>query len=145
MAKKTASDDLREVGLKATLPRIRILEKMRASGTHHLSAEQVYLHLTEGGDHIGLATVYRVLSQFEDAGLVLRHNLDSGADLFELAQGSHHDHIVCSTCGQVFEFHDAEIERRQRQAVADLGLRLTGHAHYLYAECEKKRCIYRNE
>ena len=137
---RKVDEALRRVGLKATLPRLRILEVIQDNRAEHLSAEEVYRKLIDRGDHIGLATVYRVLAQFEDAGLVVRHNIDSGADLFELAPDKHHDHMICSRCGKVFEFNEPEIERLQEEIARRLGLRLTGHAHYLYGECLDEHC-----
>lgn len=137
---REVDESLRRVGLKATLPRLRILEVIQDNQAEHLSAENVYRKLIDLGDHIGLATVYRVLAQFEDAGLVIRHNIDSGADLFELAPDKHHDHMICTRCGKVFEFNEPEIERLQEEVAARLGMRLTGHAHYLYGECQSSDC-----
>ena len=106
--------DLKRAGLKATVPRLKILEILETSDTHHLSAEDVYRELLETGDDVGLATIYRVLTQFETAGLVTRHHFESGHAVFELERGHHHDHIVCVQCGKVEEFYDQTIEDRQK-------------------------------
>lgn len=134
---------LRRAGLKATLPRLRILAAMQQTSARHLSAEQIYRELIDEGEDTSLATVYRVLNQFEQAGFIVRHNLDGDSALYELAPTRHHDHIMCVECGKLFEFTDATIEQRQREVVAGLGMRLTDHAHYLYAECEREPCEYR--
>jgi Fur family transcriptional regulator, ferric uptake regulator len=129
------SKDLREVGLKVTVPRLRILEMLEGSGTRHLSAEELYRMLKEQGEDIGLATVYRVLTQFEAAGLVMRHHFEGGHAVFELQQGSHHDHIVCLRCGHVDEFVDEVIEKRQKQKAEELGYRLAEHSLIMYGQC----------
>jgi Fur family ferric uptake transcriptional regulator len=134
------SQDLRNVGLKVTLPRLKILEMLENSRTRHLSAEEIYRQLKESGDDIGLATVYRVLTQFETAGLVTRHHFEGGHAVFELERGHHHDHIVCVQCGQVSEFEDEMIEARQRQRAKELGFRLIEHSLIMYGECEQKDC-----
>lgn len=130
------SSDLRSVGLKVTLPRLKILEMLEHSSTRHLSAEDIYRQLMDGGEDIGLATVYRVLTQFESAGLVTRHHFEGGHAVFELERGSHHDHLVCFSCGRVEEFHDETIEKRQRQLAKDHGFRMTEHSLIIYGECE---------
>ncbi|KAF3982658.1 MAG: ferric iron uptake transcriptional regulator [Methylococcales symbiont of Hymedesmia sp. n. MRB-2018] len=130
------SKDLRNVGLKVTLPRVKILEIFEnQTEQRHLSAEQVYKILLNEGEEIGLATVYRVLTQFETAGLVSRHHFDGGNSVFELNRGSHHDHIVCMKCGKVDEFTDAIIENRQNDIAEKLGYQLTDHSLYLYGIC----------
>src|ERR1044071_6456972 len=123
-----SAQSLKDSGLKATLPRRRILELFEASKVRHLSAEDVYRMLLAEGLDIGLATVYRVLTQFEHAGLLTRHHFESGKAVFELNQGHHHDHLVCITCGRVEEFFDAEIEQRQTQIAAERGFEIREHA-----------------
>ena len=129
--------DLKKAGLKATLPRLRILEILESSNEPHLSAEDVYKALIENGEDVGLATIYRVLTQFETAGIVERHNFDGGHAVFEIAGADHHDHMVCIDTGEVIEFFDEEIERRQRQVVAEHGYELQDHSLVLYVT--KKR------
>ncbi|MFN3883313.1 MAG: ferric iron uptake transcriptional regulator [Rhodocyclaceae bacterium] len=135
--------ELQSIGLKATVPRMTILDLFRKSTTRHLSAEDVYRQLLADDIDIGLATVYRVLTQFEQAGLLERHHFESGKAVFELKDGKHHDHLVCLQCGRVEEFTDAEIERRQGKVAKERGFRIVDHALYLYAECTKKECPYR--
>ncbi|MET0216471.1 MAG: ferric iron uptake transcriptional regulator [Burkholderiales bacterium] len=139
----SSSQDLKTIGLKATTPRLKILKLFETSKVRHLSAEDVYRLLIAEGDDIGLATVYRVLTQFEQAGLLQRHHFDSGKAVFELNQGGHHDHLVCLQCGRVEEFYDAEIELRQDRIADDRGFRIHGHSLYLYADCVKTACPYR--
>src|SRR6266700_1138421 len=134
---------LKESGLKATLPRRKILELFEASKVRHLSAEDVYKALIAEGIDVGLATVYRVLTQFEQAGLLSRQHFETGKSVFELNQGGHHDHLVCLQCGRVEEFFDSEIEKRQMKIARDRGFEISEHALYLYAECVKVRCPYR--
>ena len=134
------SSDLRNAGLKVTLPRLKILEMLERSPNHHLSAEDIYRRLMEFDEDIGLATVYRVLTQFEAAGLVRRHHFEGGHAVFELERGHHHDHIVCSKCGHVAEFTDEVIERRQREKAAELGYKLTEHSLIMYGECTRENC-----
>ncbi len=130
------SNDLRNVGLKVTLPRMKILEILEKQvDEHHLTAEKVYKILISENEEIGLATVYRVLTQFEAAGLVTRHYFEGGNSVFELAKGDHHDHILCMSCGKVDEFTDELIEARQREIAAKLGYQLTDHSLYLYGFC----------
>src|ERR1700750_2398362 len=124
--------DLRKAGLKVTLPRLKILEILESSTTRHLSAEDIYRTLLDGNEDIGLATVYRVLTQFEAAGLVTRHHFEDGMAVFELNQGTHHDHIVCLDCGRVEEFMDSGIEDRQAAVAVKLGFRLPANALILY-------------
>jgi Fur family ferric uptake transcriptional regulator len=132
--------DLRRAGLKVTLPRLKILEILEHSNTRHMSAEEIYKTLLDGSEDIGLATVYRVLTQFESAGLVARHHFENGMAVFEINQGSHHDHIVCMDCGAVEEFMDQDIEARQ-QAIADrLGYRIQEHSMVLYGRCQRTDC-----
>ena len=134
---------LKESGLKATLPRRKILELFEASKVRHLSAEDVYKALMQEGLDVGLATVYRVLTQFEQAGLLTRQNFEHGKAVFELNQGGHHDHLVCLQCGRVEEFYDPDIERRQTEVARQRGFSLHGHSLALYADCTKKDCPYR--
>jgi Fur family ferric uptake transcriptional regulator len=131
----TDSQELKNAGLKITLPRLKILELLESSTVHHLSAEDVYKILLTNGEEIGLATVYRVLTQFEAAGLVVRHHFEGGHSVFELSSDSHHDHIVCVKCGRVEEFHDEEIESRQRLVAENLGFELTDHNLNMYGLC----------
>lgn len=135
--------DLRKAGLKVTLPRLKILEIFEKNPDEHLSAEDVYRHLMElGEDKIGLATVYRVLTQFESAGLVARHNFDGGQAVFELDQGQHHDHIVCVRCGHVVEFVDRTIEERQAAIAKEHGFKLADHSLVMYGDCLKNDCEF---
>ncbi|MCV6614018.1 MAG: ferric iron uptake transcriptional regulator [Cellvibrionaceae bacterium] len=128
------NQELRKAGLKVTLPRVKILQILESSEQHHLSAEDVYKSLMEAGEDVGLATVYRVLTQFEGAGLVVRHNFDGGHSVFELARGDHHDHMVCTDTGDVIEFHNEEIERLQEQIAAEHGYEIVGHSMVLYVK-----------
>ena len=137
------SDEIKNSGLKATLPRIRVLEVFQRSGHRHLTAEDVFKALLADDADIGLATVYRVLTQFEQAGLLERHYFESGKAVFELSPGQHHDHLVCIDCGRVEEFYDAEIERRQTRIAKERGFVIREHALYLYAECTKTDCPHR--
>ena len=134
------NQDIRKAGLKVTLPRIKILEIMENSSTRHVSAEDVYKQLLANDEEIGLATVYRVLTQFEAAGLVERHQFDSGHSVFELNRGTHHDHIVCIRCGKVTEFIDETIEKRQREIAKSKDFEITDHSLVIYGECTKKNC-----
>ncbi len=131
------SRDLKKVGLKATLPRIRILQMLEQSETRHLSAEDVYKALLESGEDVGLATVYRVLTQFETAGLVSRHHFESGHSVFEMNEGGHHDHILCVKCGKIEEFIDEIIEERQRAIAKKSGFAMTDHSLYIYGICSQ--------
>lgn len=132
--------DLRKAGLKVTLPRLKILEILESSKTHHLSAEAIYRNLLESNEDIGLATVYRVLTQFEAAGLVTRHHFEDGMAVFELNHGVHHDHIVCLDCGRVEEFMDAGIEDRQTAVADRLGFEIQDHSLILYGRCRRAGC-----
>ncbi|MBX6421574.1 MAG: ferric iron uptake transcriptional regulator [Nevskia sp.] len=134
------SQDLRNAGLKVTLPRLKILEMLEHSSDRHLSAEEIYRRLLDSGEEIGLATVYRVLTQFESAGLVTRHHFEGGHAVFELERGHHHDHMVCIKCGHVDEFEDEVIEKRQREKAEGLGYRLVEHSLIMYVECQRKSC-----
>jgi Fur family ferric uptake transcriptional regulator len=128
--------DLKKAGLKATLPRLKILSILEASEQHHVTAEDVYKELLNAGEEVGLATVYRVLTQFEAAGLVIRHNFEGGRSVFEINHGGHHDHMVCVECGKVFEFNDPTIEERQRKVAERAGFAMDEHALYMYGVCE---------
>ena len=135
--------DLKSTGLKATVPRMKILDLFRRNEPgkrRHMTAEDVYRHLIAENMDIGLATVYRVLTQFEQAGLLQRHFFESGKAIFELNEGHHHDHLVCLQCGKVEEFHDAEIERRQNDIAQQRGFEISDHALYIYANCIKPNC-----
>jgi len=137
------SSDLKASGLKATLPRLKILEIFQNSSVRHMSAEDVYkLLLTENMD-VGLATVYRVLTQFEQAGLLHRNHFETGKAVFELNEGSHHDHLVCLDCGLVEEFFDDEIEKRQQKIALERGFKIADHALALYGNCTKTACPHR--
>ena len=129
--------DLRKAGLKATLPRIRILQILEESGDKHMSAEDVYKYLLEEKEDVGIATVYRVLNQFESAGLVIRHHFDSGHSVYELNQGGHHDHMVCLTTGKVIEFRNEEIEKLQKEIAEKYGYVLEDHSLVLYVRPKK--------
>ncbi|ROO24462.1 Fur family transcriptional regulator [Salinisphaera orenii MK-B5] len=133
------SSDLRKAGLKATLPRLKILEVLQSNKQDHLSAEDVYRLLMEDEEDIGLATIYRVLSQFEDAGLVIRHHFEDGHALFELEQGPH-DHLICVKCGKIEEFFDDEMQQRQRDVAQKSGFDLSKHTLVLYGECQADNC-----
>jgi Fur family ferric uptake transcriptional regulator len=135
--------DLRKAGLKVTLPRLKILELLESSATRHLSAEDIHRRLIDSNQDIGLATVYRVLTQFEAAGLVSRHHFEDGMAVFEINQGNHHDHIVCVECGHVEEFMDAGIEDRQTSVARKLGFELRDHSLILYGKCQRQDCAHR--
>ena len=135
----STQSDLKSAGLKATVPRLKIINLFETSKVRHLTAEDVYRKLLDEGLDIGLATVYRVLTQFEQAGLLIRHHFESGKAVFELNQGHHHDHLVCLQCGRVEEFYDEGIEKRQAAVAHQRGFKITEHALYLYAECVKPR------
>ena len=131
---------LKDMGLKATVPRLKILELFEKSSVRHLTAEDVYRMLISEKMDFGLATVYRVLTQFEQAGLVERHFFESGKAIFEIKRSEHHDHLVCMDCGKVEEFHDPEIERRQVKVAEERGFAIQEHALYLYAHCTRDNC-----
>jgi len=133
------SQDLQKVGLKATLPRLKILKFLEDIEHRHMSAEDVYKAMLEQGEDIGLATIYRVLTQFESAGLVTRHHFEGGHSVFELDQGHHHDHILCVKCGKVDEFMDETIEERQRAIAKGKGYEITDHSLYIYGICPECR------
>jgi Fur family ferric uptake transcriptional regulator len=138
------SSDLKKAGLKATLPRLKILDILEGSGRRHVSAEDVYQALLESGEEVGLATVYRVLTQFEAAGLVIRHNFEGGHAVFELERGDHHDHIICVQCGHVAEFYDPTIEDRQKTVVASKGYDINDHSLVIYGNCTRPDCPHRS-
>ena len=138
-----STPDLKSIGLKATLPRLKILEIFQMGRRRHMTAEDVYRELLADRQDIGLATVYRVLTQFEQAGLLKRSNFESGKAIFELEEGSHHDHLVCLQCGRVEEFFDAEIEARQQAIARDRGFALQDHALALYGNCTRPDCEHR--
>ena len=131
------SQELKKAGLKATLPRIKILNFLEDSKIRHMSAEDVYKAMLDSGEEISLATVYRVLTQFEQAGLVTRHHFEGGHSVFELDSGKHHDHILCVKCGRVDEFVDSVIEERQRKIAAEKGYDMTDHSLYIFGICQK--------
>lgn len=139
-----SAQSLKDIGLKATLPRRKILELFESSKVRHLSAEDVYKTLIAEGIDVGLATVYRVLTQFEQAGLLSRQHFETGKAVFELNQGGHHDHLVCLHCGRVEEFYDPEIERRQAEITRQRGFELRGHSLALYADCSRPNCEHRD-
>jgi Fur family ferric uptake transcriptional regulator len=139
----TTSEDLKGTGLKATVPRQKILElfhQVAASGIRHMTAEDVYRHLLAASQDIGLATIYRALMQFEQAGLLTRHHFETGKAVFELNEGRHHDHLVCLQCGKVEEFYDAEIEKRQAKIAKERGFAVAEHELHLYVDCMKDNC-----
>jgi len=131
---------LKKAGLKVTLPRIKILELLQQERGLHISAEELYKKLIDQGEEIGLATVYRVLNQFDDAGIVTRHHFEGGKSVFELASQQHHDHIVCLDCGKVIEFTDDLIETRQKEVAARYNIELSNHSLYLYGHCNNDEC-----
>ena len=135
------SRDLKKAGLKATLPRIKILHMLEQSQARHLSAEDIYKALLDSGEDVGLATVYRVLTQFEAAGLVSRHHFEGGHSVFEVNEGKHHDHMLCVKCGKIEEFMDEVIEERQRAIAKKAGYAMTDHSLYIYGIC--KNCQQR--
>lgn len=139
------AEELKSSGLKATLPRIKILEIFQRSDRRHMTAEDVFKALLGEDADIGLATVYRVLMQFEQAGLLSRSNFESGKSVFELNEGQHHDHLVCLDCGRVEEFFDAQIEARQREVTVSRGFELQEHSLALYARCTKTACEHRGK
>ena len=139
------TQDLRDAGLKVTLPRVKILEMLERGKARHMTAEEIYRALTDSGEEIGLATVYRVLTQFEAAGLVMRHHFESGHSVFELDRGEHHDHIVCLDCGRVEEFVDETIEHRQDQIASEHGFGVADHSMILYGKCQKDACPHRSK
>ncbi|UCE32184.1 MAG: ferric iron uptake transcriptional regulator [Burkholderiales bacterium] len=139
-----ASNDLKSIGLKATTPRLKILELFQGGAQRHMSAEDVYRSLVAEQFDIGLATVYRVLAQFEQAGLLRRSHFESDKAVYELDEGKHHDHLVCLDCGRVEEFFDRQIEGRQQRVAKERGFELRDHALSLYAHCRRSRCPHRS-
>ena len=139
----SSTEDLKTSGLKATVPRLRILELFERAEIRHLSAEDVYKILQRDGTDTGLATVYRVLTQFEQAGLLIRHHFEADKAVFELNRGAHHDHLVCLQCGHVEEFIDEEIEVRQSRIADERGYRIRDHSLHLYVDCVREACARR--
>ncbi len=137
--------NLKASGLKSTLPRLKILEIFQNSQLRHLSAEDIYKVLLAENMEVGLATVYRVLTQFEQAGLLKRNYFETGKAIFELNEGGHHDHLVCIDCGWVEEFHDKEIEKRQKKIALERGFEIVDHSLALYCRCNRKDCVRRDE
>ena len=134
------NEALKEAGLKVTSPRVKILRLLQLPENQHLSAEDLYKKLLSQGDEVGVATVYRVLNQFDDAGIVTRHHFEGGKSVFELAHQDHHDHLVCLKCGKVIEFNDDLIEEQQKLISAKYGIKLTHHSLYLYGEPVDGEC-----
>ena len=137
-------DELKNTGLKATLPRLKILEIFQVGKQRHMTAEDVFRVLLEDRSDIGLATVYRVLTQFEQAGLLSRRNFESGKAVYEINEGQHHDHLVCLDCGKVEEFYDAEIENRQHAVALAKGFTIADHSLSIYGNCSKENCPHRS-
>ncbi|APV49970.1 ferric iron uptake transcriptional regulator [Betaproteobacteria bacterium GR16-43] len=135
--------ELRNQGLKVTVPRLKVLDLFKSSPDRHLTAEDVYRKLLEEHSDIGLATVYRVLTQFEQAGLLMRHHFEAGKAVYELNEGTHHDHLVCQQCGRVEEFYDEEIEKRQSKVAKERGFAIREHQLHIYADCTKTKCPHR--
>jgi Fur family ferric uptake transcriptional regulator len=136
----TNIDELKNTGLKATLPRLKILEVFQRGKNRHMTAEDIYRLLLEERSDVGLATVYRVLTQFEQAGILIRSHFESGKAVYELDEGQHHDHLVCLDCGKVEEFYDPEIENRQHAVAKAKGFTIADHALSLYATCNRENC-----
>jgi Fur family ferric uptake transcriptional regulator len=136
-------EHLKNAGLKSTVPRLKVLSLFESGTERHMSAEDVYKLLLASGDDVGLATVYRILTQFEQAGLLVRHYFEGGKSVFELNQGKHHDHIVCLQCGRVEEFYDTAIEARQEKIASERGFSIRDHALHIYADCTKKQCPHK--
>ena len=134
------NQELRKAGLKVTLPRVKILELLEQAERHHMSAEEVYKALIEQGEDVGLATVYRVLTQFEQADIVERHNFENNLSVFEITQEEHHDHLVCDICGKIVEFHNEVIEEEQLKVAKEHGFKLSGHSLVLYGICNNQAC-----
>ena len=135
------NQNLRKAGLKVTLPRMKILEILEESPQQHLSAEDIYRVLMNSHQEIGLATIYRVLTQFEDAGLVIRHHFEGGQAVFELDRGKHHDHLICIKCGKIVEFVNACIEEEQEKIAKEAGFNITDHSLIIYGECNGPECV----
>ena len=140
----TNIEELKSTGLKATIPRLKILEVFQRSSQRHMSAEDVFKVLLLENSDVGLATVYRVLTQFEQASILSRSQFEGGKSVYELNEGQHHDHLVCLDCGKVEEFYDPEIENRQQAVAQAKGFTITEHALSLYARCNKTACTHRN-
>lgn len=134
------NQDLKRAGLKVTLPRMKILEILESSDKRHLSAEDIYRVLLDAGEEIGLATIYRVLTQFESAGLVIRHHFETGQAVFELERGKHHDHLICVKCGKIVEFVDEFIEAKQKEIAEKNGFRISDHSLIIYGICDNESC-----
>ncbi len=134
------NQDLKRAGLKITLPRMKILEILENSNKRHLSAEDIYRVLIDSGEEIGLATIYRVLTQFESAGLVIRHHFETGQAVFELERGKHHDHLICVKCGKIVEFLDESIEAKQKEIAEKNGFRISDHSLIIYGICDNTSC-----
>jgi Fur family transcriptional regulator, ferric uptake regulator len=139
----STSSELKSAGLKATLPRMKILEIFQNGKHRHMSAEDVFKELLTEQQDVGLATVYRVLTQFEQAGILKRSNFESGKSVFELDEGKHHDHLVCLQCGRVEEFYDPDIEKRQKKVASEHGFDLQDHSLALYGNCQRTHCRHR--
>ena len=139
----TNIDELKNTGLKATLPRLKILELFQRGKNRHMTAEDIYRLLLEEHSDVGLATVYRVLTQFEQAGILIRSHFESGKSVYELDDGKHHDHLVCLDCGRVEEFYDPEIEKRQHAVAKAKGFTISDHALSLYATCNRELCPHK--
>ncbi len=140
----TTSDEIKSTGLKATLPRLKILELFQKGTQRHMTAEDVFRVLLEHHSDVGLATIYRVLAQFEQADILIRSHFESGKAVYELNEGQHHDHLVCLDCGKVEEFYDAEIEKRQHAVAKSKGFAIIDHALSLYAHCIRDKCPNRS-
>lgn len=134
------NQDLRKAGLKVTLPRMKILEILEQSTQPHLSAEDIYRILLDSDEEIGLATIYRVLTQFEGAGLVMRHHFEGGQAVFELDRGKHHDHLICIKCGKIIEFVNSSIEEQQKKIAEDNGFTISDHSLIIYGDCNNSDC-----
>jgi len=134
------NQDLKRAGLKVTLPRMKILEILESSNQKHMSAEDIYKVLLDTGEEIGLATIYRVLTQFEGAGLVIRHHFETGQAVFELESGKHHDHLICIRCGKIVEFMDESIEEKQKQIADKNGFSISDHSLIIYGVCDNTAC-----
>lgn len=135
------NQDLKRAGLKVTLPRMKILEILENSNQKHMSAEDIYKVLLDTGDEIGLATIYRVLTQFEGAGLVVRHHFETGQAVFELESGKHHDHLICVRCGKIIEFMDESIETKQKEIADKNGFKISDHSLVIYGVCNDTNCL----
>ena len=138
-------DELKSTGLKATLPRLKILEIFQKGAHRHMAAEDVSRVLLQEHSDVGLATVYRVLAQFEQAEILIRSHFESGKAVYELNEGQHHDHLVCLDCGRVEEFYDAQIEQRQHAVAKEKGFVIADHALSLYAHCTRENCEHRRK